>query len=64
MMALWKSRSLSPEQVELVEEESETKSLQSEDSGSFIGMDDVNMKDVFSCSLTFDVSFIWVSAFG
>lgn len=65
MLALWKSRSLSPEQkVQLVEEESDTKSLNSEDSGSlnnedsgsFIGMDDVMMSEVFSCSLPLNVS--------
>ncbi|KAJ4763955.1 C2 calcium/lipid-binding and GRAM domain containing protein [Rhynchospora pubera] len=59
IMALWKSRSLSPEQkVQLVEEddESDTKSLRSEDSGSFIGMDDVTMSDVFSSSLPLNIS--------
>jgi len=57
MLALWRSRSLSPEQkVQLVEEESDTKSLNNEDSGSFIGMDDVMMSEVFSCSLPLNVS--------
>ncbi|KAF3331391.1 C2 and GRAM domain-containing protein [Carex littledalei] len=57
MLALWRSRSLSPEQkVQLVEEESDTKSLNSEDSGSFIGMDDVMMSEVFSCSLPLNIS--------
>lgn len=56
-MALWKSRSLSPEQkVQLVEEESETKSLQSDDSGSFIGMDDVKMQEIFLCLIPLNVS--------
>ena len=40
-MALWKAKSLTPEQkVQAVEEESEQK-LQSEESGSFLGIDDV-----------------------
>ncbi|KAE7995192.1 hypothetical protein FH972_000019 [Carpinus fangiana] len=46
IMALWKARSLSPEQkVQIVEEESETKSLQTEESGSFLGLDDVSMSE-------------------
>uniref|UniRef100_A0A0D3AEI4 GRAM domain-containing protein n=1 Tax=Brassica oleracea var. oleracea TaxID=109376 RepID=A0A0D3AEI4_BRAOL len=41
IMALWKAKSLTPEQkVQAVEEESEQK-LQSEESGSFLGIDDV-----------------------
>ncbi|KAM5588959.1 C2 and GRAM domain-containing protein [Rosa sericea] len=49
IMALWKARSLSPEQkVQIIEEESEVKSLQTEESGSFLGLDDVSMSEVYS----------------
>ncbi|KAG4929143.1 C2 and GRAM domain-containing protein [Glycine max] len=58
IMALWKARSLSPEQkVKLVEEDSETKSLRSEESGSFIGLGDVSMSEVHSCALSVPASF-------
>ncbi|WOK95248.1 hypothetical protein Cni_G03955 [Canna indica] len=44
-MALWKARSLTPEQkVQLVQEESEEK----EENGSFFGSEDVKMLEVFS----------------
>ncbi|KAJ6830649.1 C2 and GRAM domain-containing protein [Iris pallida] len=47
IMALWKTRSLSPEQkVQIVEGESEEKTLQSEDSGSFLGIEDAKMSEV------------------
>lgn len=56
-MALWKARSLSPEQkVQIVEEESEAKILQAEESGSFLGLDDVNMSEVYSCTPPVPVS--------
>lgn len=56
-MALWKARSLSPEQkVQIVEEESEVKSLQTEESGSFLGLDDVSMSEVFSSAHSVPVS--------
>ncbi|KAG1327432.1 C2 and GRAM domain-containing protein [Cocos nucifera] len=49
IMALWKARSLSTEQkMQIVEEESEAKSLNSEESGSFLGIEDANMSEVFS----------------
>ncbi|XP_020584291.1 C2 and GRAM domain-containing protein At1g03370-like [Phalaenopsis equestris] len=49
IMALWKAKSLSPEQkVRLVEEESEEKELRSEESGSFLGIEDAKMSEVFS----------------
>ncbi|XP_059663715.1 C2 and GRAM domain-containing protein At1g03370 [Cornus florida] len=62
IMALWKARALSPEQkvqivdeeesedkgLQLVEEECEAKSLQTEESGSFFGEDDLNMPVVYS----------------
>ena len=56
-MALWKARSLSPEQkVQIVEEESEVKSLQTEESGSFLGLDDVSMSEVYSSAHSVPVS--------
>jgi hypothetical protein len=62
-MALWKARSLSPEQkVQIVEEESETKSLQTEESGSFLGLDDVSMSEVYSSALSVPVSCFSLSA--
>ncbi|XP_010096488.2 C2 and GRAM domain-containing protein At1g03370 isoform X1 [Morus notabilis] len=58
IMALWKARSLSPEQkVRIVEEESEAKSLQSDESGSFLGLDDVIMSEVYSSVLSAPTSF-------
>lgn len=51
-MALWKARSLSIEQkVRLVEDDPETRSVASEESGSFLGGDDVSMSEVHSCAL-------------
>jgi len=47
---------LSPEQkVQLVEEDSETKSLRSDESGSFIGLGDVSMSEVHSGALSVPV---------
>lgn len=58
-MALWKARSLSPEQkVQIVEEESEAKILQAEESGSFLGLDDVSMSEVYSCTPPVPVSYL------
>ncbi|XP_039689945.1 C2 and GRAM domain-containing protein At1g03370 isoform X3 [Medicago truncatula] len=52
IMALWKARSLSIEQkVRLVEDDPETRSVASEESGSFLGGDDVSMSEVHSCAL-------------
>ncbi|XVF75146.1 hypothetical protein PTKIN_Ptkin13bG0164000 [Pterospermum kingtungense] len=49
IMALWKARSLSPEQkVQIAEEESEAKGLQIEESGTFLGVEDVSMSEVYS----------------
>lgn len=57
IMALWKARSLTPEQkVQLVEEESEMKDLQNEESGSFLGIEEAKMSEVFSSTKPFDVS--------
>ncbi|KAK8468849.1 hypothetical protein PHAVU_006G136200 [Phaseolus vulgaris] len=59
IMALWKARSLSPEQkVEFVEEQSDSKSLISEESGSFLGLDDVSMSEIYSCSLSIPASYL------
>ncbi|KAK5826371.1 hypothetical protein F383_00553 [Gossypium arboreum] len=58
IMALWKARALSPEQkVQIVEEESEAKSLQSDGSGSFLGLEDVSMSEVYSCALPVPTGF-------
>ncbi|KAF3484612.1 hypothetical protein F2Q69_00055533 [Brassica cretica] len=57
IMALWKAKSLTPEQkVQAVEEESEQK-LQSEECGSFLGIDDVRFSEVYSLTLSVPVSF-------
>lgn len=57
-MALWKARSLTPEQkVRIVEEESEAK-LQNEESGSFLDLEDVSMSEVYSSSLPVPVSLL------
>ncbi|KAL6596603.1 hypothetical protein ACP70R_047246 [Stipagrostis hirtigluma subsp. patula] len=57
IMALWKARSLTPEQkVQLVEEESETKVFQNEETESFLGIEDAKMSGVFSSTKPFDVS--------
>ncbi|XP_038690463.1 C2 and GRAM domain-containing protein At1g03370 isoform X2 [Tripterygium wilfordii] len=59
IMALWKARSLSPEQkVQIVEEESETKSIQTEESGTFLGVEDVSMSEVFSSALPVPINFV------
>ncbi|MQL67961.1 hypothetical protein Taro_000237 [Colocasia esculenta] len=48
-MALWKAKSLTPEQkFQIVEEESESKGLQSEESGSFLGTEEANLSEVFA----------------
>ncbi|KAE9599135.1 hypothetical protein Lal_00043878 [Lupinus albus] len=59
IMALWKARSLSPEQkAQLVEEDSdESKSLISDESGSFIGLDDVCMSEIYSYILPIPANF-------
>ncbi|XP_047310509.1 C2 and GRAM domain-containing protein At1g03370-like [Impatiens glandulifera] len=59
VMALWKAKSLSPEQkVQIVEEESEAKMLQPEDIGSFLGVEDVvNQSLVYSKVIAVPTSF-------
>lgn len=55
-MALWKARSLSPEEkVRIVEQESETQMLENKESGSFVGIEDINMSDVYSSALDINV---------
>jgi len=60
IMALWKARSLSTElKVQLAEEQSQTNSLQSEDSGIFVGIEDakgLQMTEVFSSTISTNVS--------
>lgn len=56
ILALWKARSLSPEQKVQIVEESEAKSLQSEESGAFLGIEDVTMSEVYSSVLPVPVS--------
>ena len=56
IMALWKARSLSPEQKVRIVEESESKSLQTEETGSFLGLEDVYMPEVYSSVLSLPVS--------
>ncbi|KAL8137276.1 hypothetical protein V2J09_003277 [Rumex salicifolius] len=52
MMALWRARSLSPEQkASIVDEQSENKLLETNESGAFLGIEDVNMVDVYSSAL-------------
>ena len=58
IMALWKARSLTPEQkVQLVEEESEMLDAQSEENGSFLGIENAKMSEVFSSTKHIDVRF-------
>lgn len=57
IMALWKARSLTPEQkVKLVEQEAEEKSLQSDESGALLDLDDVPMTEVYSSVVPVSVS--------
>ncbi|CAN6682982.1 unnamed protein product [Malus baccata var. baccata] len=63
IMALWKARSLSPEQkVQIVEEESDVK-IQAEESGSFLGLDDVSMSEVYSAAHSVPTNF-FIELFG
>ncbi|CAN6479695.1 unnamed protein product [Victoria cruziana] len=49
IMALWRARSLTPEQkMEIVEEQSDAKSVQNEENESLLGSEDVIMKEVYS----------------
>jgi hypothetical protein len=60
-MALWKARSLSSEyKMQIAEEQSQNNdTLQSEDSGIFVGVEDaknLQMNEVFSSSISANVS--------
>uniref|UniRef100_A0ACD5Y7V7 Uncharacterized protein n=1 Tax=Avena sativa TaxID=4498 RepID=A0ACD5Y7V7_AVESA len=59
IMALWKARSLSSEfKVQIAEEQSQNKSLESEDSGIFVGVEDsksLQMSEVFSSTISANV---------
>ncbi|GAB2224751.1 hypothetical protein Droror1_Dr00005521 [Drosera rotundifolia] len=58
VMALWQSRLLSPEQkVRILDEESSRKSLETEEPGSFVGVEDVSMSEIYSSVLSVPVSF-------
>ncbi|XP_062191386.1 C2 and GRAM domain-containing protein At1g03370-like isoform X2 [Phragmites australis] len=56
IMALWKARSLSTEfKVQIAEEQSQTCTIQSEDSGIFVGVEDsksLQMTEVFSSTIS------------
>lgn len=59
-MALWKAKSLSPEQkVKIIEEESESRTLITEESGSFLGLEDVSLPEVYSSTLSVPVSYLF-----
>ncbi|KAI3928637.1 hypothetical protein MKW98_024238 [Papaver atlanticum] len=52
IVALWRAKSLSPEQkVQIVEEESGVKSLRTQESGSFLGLEDASMSEIYSSVL-------------
>ncbi|KAF9602140.1 hypothetical protein IFM89_025307 [Coptis chinensis] len=56
ILALWKAISLTPEQkVQIVEEESEEKNVQTEESGAFLGLEDATMSEVYSSHLSIPV---------
>ncbi|XP_010252840.1 PREDICTED: C2 and GRAM domain-containing protein At1g03370-like [Nelumbo nucifera] len=64
IMAVWKANFLSPEQkVEIDEEESETKNLQTEDNGSILGVEDARMSEVYSCLLPVPINLL-IEMFG
>ncbi|XP_074573271.1 C2 and GRAM domain-containing protein At1g03370-like [Curcuma longa] len=58
IMALWKAKALSTEQKLQLVEESGMRSLQSEDSGSFLGLEEAKMSDVFSSSITVEMELL------
>jgi len=59
-MALWKARSLSPEQKVQIAEESDVGSLNTEESGFLLGAEEVKMSEVFSLTLPLPVSWkVW-----
>jgi hypothetical protein len=63
-MALWKARSLTPEEkIQLVEEESDTEDLQNEESASFLEIEDAKMSEIFKSTKHLDVRFLIPSDF-
>lgn len=60
IMALWKARSLSPEQKVQIVEESETnlKGLQHEESGSFLTIEEAKMSEVYSTSIPLPIDLV------
>ncbi|KAL5699948.1 hypothetical protein ACHQM5_025463 [Ranunculus cassubicifolius] len=59
IVALWKARALSPEQmVQIVEEQTEERALQTEESGAFLGLEDATMSEVYSAHLSLPMSFL------
>lgn len=64
ILALWKARALSPEQkVQIAEEESDPKILQTEESGSFLGIEDVSMSEAYSSALSVPTN-VFMELFG
>ncbi|OVA08280.1 C2 calcium-dependent membrane targeting [Macleaya cordata] len=59
IVALWRAKSLSPEQkVRIVEEESGVKSLRTQESGSFLGLEDASMSEIYSSVLPVLMDFL------
>ncbi|KAJ4758652.1 C2 calcium/lipid-binding and GRAM domain containing protein [Rhynchospora pubera] len=57
IVALWKARSLTPEQkVQIAAEESGDRHLSSEDSGQFLGFGDAKKTEIFCSVLHFDIN--------
>lgn len=56
--ALWKARFLSPEQKVEIVEESDPGSLQTDENGSFLGVEDASMSEVLSSCIPVSVSFV------
>ncbi|CAM0914018.1 unnamed protein product [Alopecurus aequalis] len=55
--ALWKARSLTPEEkIQLVEEESEAEDLQNEENGSFLEIEDAKLSEIFKSTKHLDVA--------
>ncbi|KAF6153823.1 hypothetical protein GIB67_001056 [Kingdonia uniflora] len=58
IMALWKAKSLSPEQkVQIAKDESEGKGLQTEESGSFLDQEDATLSEVYSSTLSVPMNY-------
>ncbi|KAK4752346.1 hypothetical protein SAY87_021144 [Trapa incisa] len=59
IMALWRARALTPEQkAQIVEEESEGRNLQSEESGSILDLEDVSLSEVYSSIFPVPIGFL------